>query len=159
MYLRGGTITMKHIRRIKENPILIIFALFIIVISVLYFTLLKDKVASKQSETSKQAINIETTQPAKPIVPDLEVLSKTDKYNSEYDYAIIGEIKNNKDYPMRNVFIRINLYDKDYKLLGDAIDRIDILDANGIWKFKAPIMHDYIKDFDNYKVVELTGYK
>lgn len=109
---------------------------------------------STSNTNSSSNSNFETT-----VKPDLEVLSKEDKYVDKFDYAIIGEVKNNRDYPMRNVFIRINLYDKDKKLLGDATDRIDGLDANGIWKFKAQILNKYQKDCESYKMVELTGYR
>lgn len=113
-------------------------------------------VQNKTSPTTLLSTNTENTTSTK---PDLEVISKQDEYDKDNnDYYITGEIRNNTNEIKRNVFIRINLYDKDNVLIGDAIDRIDILDAYGTWKFKAEILYDYRKDFSSYRVVELTGY-
>jgi hypothetical protein len=53
------------------------------------------------------------------------------------------------------VSIKINIYDKDDILLGNASDYITDLPSGEKWKFKAVVFED---GFQKYRVVDISGY-
>lgn len=77
----------------------------------------------------------------------------TDSIGSCY---IEGTIQNNTDKTYSYVQVTFNIYDKDGNQLGTAIDNINNLEANGVWKYKA--MGLTSEKVATYKFVEITGY-
>ena len=79
--------------------------------------------------------------------------STTDSLGTTY---IEGKIKNNTDKEYSYVQVTFNLYDKDGAQLGTAMDNINNLEPNGIWKYKA--MGLVTEKVASYKLVEITGW-
>lgn len=77
----------------------------------------------------------------------------TDSIGTTY---IQGEIKNNTDKTYSYVQVTFNLYDANGAQLGTAIDNINNLEPNGIWKYKA--MGLVTEKVASYKLVEITGW-
>lgn len=80
----------------------------------------------------------------------------SDKYGMSY--TIEGTIKNNMDKQYSYVQVTFNLYDADGAQIGSAIDNINNLEANGLWKFKAIGSLGDGKAIASYKLVEITGW-
>lgn len=69
---------------------------------------------------------------------------------------IKGEIKNNTDKSYSYVQVTFNLYDSSGAQLGTAIDNINNLEPNGVWKYKAVGLTT--EKVSSYKFVEITGW-
>lgn len=77
----------------------------------------------------------------------------TDSIGTTY---IEGEIKNNTDKNYSYVQVTFNLYDANGAQLGTAMDNINNLEPNAVWKYKALGLTS--EKVDSYKLVEITGY-
>lgn len=73
-------------------------------------------------------------------------------------YTIEGTIKNNTDKQYSYVQVTFNLYDANGAQIGTALDNINNLEANGLWKFKALGSLGDGKSVASYKVMEITGW-
>lgn len=85
-----------------------------------------------------------------------------ESHNGAYDDAgfafyVEGTIKNNTNKTYSYVQVTFNTYDKDGAQLGTAIDNINNLEANGIWKYKAMALTSS-DEIASYKLVEITGF-
>lgn len=86
----------------------------------------------------------------------LESDSITEK--NSFAMYIGGTIKNNTDKQYTYVQVTFNIYDADGAQLGTAIDNINNLEANGIWKYNAIFTGNDVKNAVSYKLVEITGW-
>lgn len=85
-------------------------------------------------------------------------LLKENKHFDGYNFYIDGEIKNNTNKQYSYVQVSFNLYDKNGAQIGTAIDNINNLEAQGIWKFKAMYFGTNDAEVDRYKLIEIIGY-
>jgi len=88
---------------------------------------------------------------------ELELVEITSAYTSYSSYYIEGSIKNNTEKEYSYVQITFNLYDAEGAQIGTAIDNINNLEPNGIWKFKA-IGLAPAGNVASYKMVEISGW-
>ena len=86
----------------------------------------------------------------------LETSSVTEQ--NSYTMYIGGTIKNNTDKQYSYVQVTFNVYDADGAQLGTAIDNINNLEANGVWKYNAMFMGTDASSANSYKLVEITGW-
>lgn len=86
----------------------------------------------------------------------LESDSITEK--NSFAMYIGGTIKNNTDKEYSYVQVTFNVYDADGAQLGTAIDNINNLEANGVWKYNAMFMGSDVENAVSYKLVEITGW-
>ena len=77
----------------------------------------------------------------------------TDALGTTY---IQGEIKNNTDKNYSYVQVTFNLYDSNGAQLGTAVDNINNLEPNSVWRYKAIGL--VTEKVDSYKLVEITGW-
>jgi len=70
--------------------------------------------------------------------------------------TITGEIKNNTDRTYSYVQVTFSLYDENGAQIGTAMDNINNLEPNGIWKFKAIGMGS--SKGANYKCTGIAGW-
>lgn len=88
----------------------------------------------------------------------LELVEVTSAYNDGFSsYYIEGTIKNNTDKTYSYVQVTFNLYDADGALIGTAMDNINNLEPNGVWKFKALNLSSS-GNVASYKLAEITGW-
>lgn len=84
------------------------------------------------------------------------LLSSTSSSDSSGMGYIEGEIKNNTDKNYSYVQVTFNLYDDSGAQTGTAMDNINNLEANGVWKYKAVAFS--ANGATKYKLVEITGW-
>ena len=85
-------------------------------------------------------------------------LEVTESHTCDLGYgarAICGSVKNNTNRNIGYAQVEINLYDKNENIIGSTADNINNLEANSIWKFKAPIIEDNVT---TYKIKNVIGY-
>lgn len=85
-------------------------------------------------------------------------LEVTESHSCSIEYggrAICGTVKNNSKHNLGYVQVEINLYDKAGNLVSSTLDNVNNLEANSIWKFKAPIIEDNVS---TYKIKNVVGY-
>lgn len=125
-------------------------------LSVLGRMLNSDNNSSQQSYTQTQSkANESTTQTINKRKAELEVLEHSMCYN-DYAKYICGTIINNTNRNISYAQVDINLYDRDNTLVDNTFDSITDLEANGKWKFKAPILYEY--GVASYKIKDVTGF-
>lgn len=85
---------------------------------------------------------------------------ESDSITEQNSFAMYigGTIKNNTDKEYSYVQVTFNVYDKDGAQLGTAIDNINNLEPNGIWKYNAIFMGSESENAVSYKLVEITGW-
>lgn len=69
--------------------------------------------------------------------------------------GVCGSVKNNSDHNIGYAQVEINLYNKKGELVGSTMDNINNIEANSVWKFKAPIIEENVA---TYKIKNVTGY-
>ncbi|MFB6367655.1 FxLYD domain-containing protein [Paenibacillus elgii] len=69
---------------------------------------------------------------------------ESDQYGFRY---VIGTLKNTTSSELKYVSININLYDDEKNQVGSTLAAVQTLDANGTWKFKAPVTEKSAKTF------------
>lgn len=77
---------------------------------------------------------------------------------NSYAFYIGGTIKNNTNKQYSYVQVIFNVYDADGAQIGTAIDNINNLEANGVWKYNAMFMGTDASNATSYKFVEITGW-
>ncbi len=89
-------------------------------------------------------------------VEKFSLSSDTAGYNEGTAFYIVGGVRNNLDKQYSYVQVTFNLYNKDGAQVGTAMDNINNLEPNGIWKFKA--MGIVGEEVDTYKLTDITGW-
>lgn len=124
-------------------------------LSILGRMLNSDSDSSQQSYTQAQTKANESTPTTNKRKAELEVLEHSMCYN-DYAQYICGTIINNTNRNISYAQVDINLYDRDNTLVDNTFDSITDLEANGKWKFKAPILYEY--GVASYKIKDVTGF-
>lgn len=89
-------------------------------------------------------------------IEEFSLSKETAGYNEGNAFYVIGGIRNNLDKQYSYVQVTFNLYNKDGAQIGTAMDNINNLEPNGIWKFKAiGIVGEMV---DTYKLTDITGW-
>lgn len=89
-------------------------------------------------------------------IEQFSLSKETAGYNDGNAFYVIGGIRNNLDKQYSYVQVTFNLYNKDGAQVGTAMDNINNLEPNGIWKFKAiGIVGETV---DTYKLTGITGW-
>ena len=71
------------------------------------------------------------------LVDGFEVVESFTEERDEFALYISGKVKNKKGRDLNYVQVIFNLYDKDGAHIGTAIDNINSVKEDGVWKFKA----------------------
>lgn len=131
-----------------------------------YFVLIIVIAAASSDTTPTTTINNNTSGESKNQVEIKTPVSKQEKFTLESDsgayddagfaFYIEGTIKNNTNKEYSYVQVTFNTYDENGAQLGTAIDNINNLEANGVWKYKAIAMTS--DKVASYKFVEITGW-
>lgn len=96
------------------------------------------KPASNTSQSSSQS---QTMKPAKPALPDLQLIESHTESDSFARY-VIGTVKNNTDHQYKYVQVEINLYDSSGAQVDSTLANANNLEPKGTWKFKSmPIVN------------------
>lgn len=85
-------------------------------------------------------------------------LEVTESHSCSLGYgsrAVCGTVVNNSSRNISYAQVEINLYDRNGNLVDSTMDNINNLEANGTWKFQAPIIEDNVA---TYKVKNVTGF-
>lgn len=91
---------------------------------------------------------------------DLEAVI-TDGYYVKEDksYYVEGILKNNTNKDYEYVDLTIYVYDSDNNILGEAVCSLQILQANGSWKFKAEYYEPRrASEVVSYKLINVEFY-
>lgn len=89
-------------------------------------------------------------------IEQFSLSKETAGYNEGNAFYIVGGVRNNFDKQYSYVQVTFNLYNKDGAQIGTAMDNINNLEPNGIWKFKAiGIVNETV---DTYRLTGITGW-
>lgn len=107
------------------------------------------------TNTSIQPSQKQNAKPAKPALPDLQLIESHIEKDSFARY-VVGTVKNNTDRQYKYVQVEINLYDSSGAQVDSTLANANNLEPKGTWKFKSmPIVNDNVT---NYKIKDITGY-
>ncbi len=119
---------------------IILFVLFSIVCSVAFNEAVEETFEEIQDIWSAKDVEL----------VDYEIESRT--FGTRY---IVGTVKNNSNHEYSYLQIEFNLYDSNGVLVGNALDSIDNLKPNEIWRFEALIFED---EATRVEVEDITGF-
>ena len=107
---------------------------------------------------NKQETKQEVKQEVKSGKEQLELMVAEQQLIKE-DNTIVGVIKNNRDYSIKDITFEVSYYDDKAKLLGESTEKIEMIEANGTCNFKVIIPEKYLKSFKAYTIIKLVGHK
>ncbi len=116
----------------------------------------KDNVEVKTEEKQTEAPKEEAAKTEESVKKEYE-LSEVKMESDEFATYVKGVLTNNggaKGY----VQVLIPCYDKDGAKLGDALDNVNNIEANGKWKFKAMFLGDEKPAKCDVEKVEVSGF-
>lgn len=90
-----------------------------------------------QQEQSREEKNDKEEDEEENLVDGFEVVESFTEERDEFALYISGKVKNKKGRDLNYVQVIFNLYDKDGAHIGTAIDNINSVKEDGVWKFKA----------------------
>ena len=71
------------------------------------------------------------------LVDGFEIMGEFSEERDSFSLYITGKVKNKKGRELSYAQIIFNLYDKDGAQIGTAVDNINNVKEDGVWKFKA----------------------
>ena len=132
-----------HCKKKQTNPLVkgsIIFFIVLMVIVGISSGMDEDQIQQEQREKYS-------------FVEEAKIIEEGNEYfKTKY---ITGAIKNTTDKKTSYIQIVFNLFDEDGNVIGSAMDNINHIDPDGVWRFKAIILED---DFDTFKFESITGF-
>lgn len=131
-----------------KHKVLVIIAVLVVLVGIAATG------TSDNNNTVETGGQIITNQPQEKFT--LESSSITER--NSFAVYIGGTIKNNTNKQYSYVQVTFNVYDADGAQLGTAIDNINNLEANGVWKYNAMFMGNDVSNASSYKLVEITGW-
>lgn len=128
----------------KKNPIVIVLSVILIIFGVMVLTPgLVNTINNANDTTTSQNNGNNETQNDAVIVDKFEIM---DDFTIERDSVgllyITGSVKNLKGRDLSYAQITFNLYDANGAQVGTALDNINNLEKDGLWKFKALVFDD-----------------
>ncbi len=128
----------------KKNPIVIVLSVILIMLGVMVLVSgIGGMVSDSTDTTTSQNTEGNGTESDAVIVDKFEIM---DDFTTERDEVgllyITGSVKNLKGRDLSYAQITFNLYDANGAQIGTALDNINNLEEDGLWKFRALVFDD-----------------